>query len=81
MPDVSQLHSHFHDAWSLRQGTDLVDRPRYTPTTTFETFPLPDGLSPDIPAADYAKVPNAETIADASRRLVELRYRWMNPPD
>ena len=29
------LHSRFHEAWSLRLGTSLEDRPRYTPTTTF----------------------------------------------
>jgi hypothetical protein len=27
-------------------GTSLEDRPRYTPTTTFETFPFPTGLTP-----------------------------------
>jgi type II restriction/modification system DNA methylase subunit YeeA len=40
------LHSRFHELWSLRMGTSLEDRPRYTPTTTFETFPFPDGLTP-----------------------------------
>ena len=75
------LHSRFHEAWSLRLGTSLEDRPRYTPTTTFETFPFPDGLSPDIPAADYADDPRAIAIADATRRLVELRDRWLNPPE
>ena len=63
------LHSRFHEAWSLRLGTSLKDRPRYTPTTTFETFPFPDGLSPDIPAADYAGDPRAVAIAGAARRL------------
>ena len=33
--------------------------PRYTPTTTFETFPFPPGLTPNIPAADYADNPHA----------------------
>ena len=75
------LHSRFHEAWSLRLGTSLEDRPRYTPTTTFETFPFPEGLSPDIPAADYADDPRAAAIADAARRLVELRDRWLNPPE
>ena len=37
------LHSRFHQVWSLRMGTSLEDRPRYTPTTTFETFPFPEG--------------------------------------
>ena len=75
------LHSRFHEAWSLRLGTSLVDGPRYTPTTTFETFPFPKGLSPDIPASEYANDPRAIAIAEAARRLVELRDRWLNPPE
>ena len=75
------LHSRFHEAWSLRLGTSLEDRPRYTPTTTFETFPFPEGLSPDIPASDYANDPRAVAIAEAARRLIELRDRWLNPPE
>ena len=46
----ASCNSRFHEAWSLRLGTSLEDRPRYTPTTTFETFPFPEGLSPDLPA-------------------------------
>ena len=75
------LHSRFHEAWSLRLGTSLEDRPRYTPTTTFGTFPFPDSLTPDISAADYAEDPRAVAIAEAARRLVELRDRWLNPPE
>ena len=75
------LHSRFHEAWSLRLGTSLEDRPRYTPTTTFETFPFPDGLSPDIPSAEFADDPRAIEIGDAARRLTELRERWLNPPE
>ena len=75
------LHSRFHEAWSLRLGTSLEDRPRYTPTTTFGTFPFPDGLSPDIPAQAYAQDPRAQAVAAAARHLVELRNRWLNPPE
>ena len=75
------LHSRFHEAWSLRLGTSLVEGPRYTPTTTFETFPFPEGLSPDVPASDYANDPRAIAIAEAARRLVELRDRWLNPTE
>ena len=77
------LHSRFHEAWSLRLGTWLGkgNDPRYTPTTTFETFPFPEGLSPDIPAAGYAGDSRAQAIAEAARRLVELRDRWLNPPE
>ncbi|MDJ0447300.1 DNA methyltransferase [Methylocystis sp. JR02] len=75
------LHSRFHEAWSLRLGTSLEDRPRYTPTTTFETFPFPEGLTPNIPAADYADDPRAQRIAEAARALDEARRNWLNPPD
>ena len=60
------LHSRFHEAWSLRQGTSLEDRPRYTPTTTFETFPFPKGLAPNIPASTYANLPHAFLIGRSS---------------
>ena len=75
------LHSRFHELWSLRLGTSLEDRPRYTPTTTFATFPFPQGLTLDIPAADYAEDPCAIAIAEAARRLVELRDHWLNPSE
>ena len=46
----------------------MEDRPRYTPTTTFETFPFP---RPD----DEQR----EAIAAAAKRLNELRENWLNP--
>ena len=55
--------------------------PRYTPSTTFETFPFPEGLTPDIPAEQYADDPRAQKIAAAAKRLDELRNNWLNPPD
>ena len=32
-------------------------------------------------ATDYVVDPRANAIADAARRLVELRDRWLNPPE
>jgi len=77
------LHSRFHELWALRMGTFLGvgNDPRYTPSTTFETFPFPEGLTPNIPAADYAADPRAQKIAAAAARLNELRENWLNPPD
>lgn len=77
------LHSRFHELWSLRMGTFLGvgNDPRYTPSTTFETFPFPEGLTPDIPAADYAADSRAQSIATAAARLNELRENWLNPAD
>jgi type II restriction/modification system DNA methylase subunit YeeA len=75
------LHSRFHESWALRLGSSLEDRPRYTPSTTFETFPFPNGLTPNIPATDYAGDPRAVAIAAAAKRLNELRENWLNPND
>ena len=77
------LHSRFHELWALRMGTFLGvgNDPRYTPSTTFETFPFPDGLTPDTPAEDYAADPRAIAIADAARTLNARREAWLNPPD
>jgi type II restriction/modification system DNA methylase subunit YeeA len=59
----------------------LEDRPRYTCSTTFDTFAFPEGLTPNIPAKDYADDPRAVAIAKAAKRLDELRNAWLNPPD
>jgi len=83
------LHSRFHELWSLRLGTSLEDRPRYTPTTTFETFPFPAGLTPrdTAPVLGQPTPPclagevTAANIAAAARRLNELRENWLNPPE
>lgn len=77
------LHSRFHELWSLRLCTWLGvgNDPRYTPTTTFETFPFPEGLTPNIPASAYADDPRAIAISKAAVRLNELRENWLNPAD
>ncbi|AUB80318.1 class I SAM-dependent DNA methyltransferase [Candidatus Thiodictyon syntrophicum] len=88
------LHSRFHELWSLRMGTSLEDRPRYTPTTTFETFPFPPGLNPadtagPTEALDSGVILPPEApdrraaalgIAEAAYRLNALREAWLNPP-
>jgi type II restriction/modification system DNA methylase subunit YeeA len=68
------LSSRFHVLWSLGVCSSLEDRPRYTSTTCFETFPFPPGLSPRDRGHD-------EAIAAAARELNELRENWLNPPE
>ena len=82
------LHSRFHELWSLRLGTSLEDRPRYTPTTCFETFPFPAHLTPKDTADWRGKIPAdcpvkavAEKIAVAAEKLNSLREAWLNPPE
>src|ERR1035437_3362670 len=60
------LHSRVHEAWALAQGTQLETRPRYTPTTTFETFPFPRPTEKQ-----------RLSISAAATRLVELRDMWL----
>lgn len=74
------LHSRFHEMWSLRQGTSLEDRPRYTPSTTFYPFPFPEGLTPDLPSSVYYESSPARDIASAAASLNERREAWLNPP-
>lgn len=74
------LHSRFHEMWSLRLGTALEDRPRYTPTTTFETFPFPAGLTPNLKPSEYTNL-HADEIASIAAKLNELRENWLNPPE
>ena len=70
------LQSAIHEMWSLRMGTQLEDRPRYTPTTCFETFPLPWP-----PGSEPAGSPLCQRIAAAAQALNEQRERWLNPPE
>lgn len=77
------LSSRIHEVWTLAMcmwigaGNDVT----YSPTMTFETFPFPDGLTPDIPAADYEDDPRSEAITTAAQQFYQLRENWVNPPD
>ena len=72
------LHSRFHELWSLKLGTSLEDRPRYTPTTCFETFPFPAGLNPKN---NLASTHTNSDISIAAKRLNDLRESWLNPAE
>jgi type II restriction/modification system DNA methylase subunit YeeA len=74
------LHSCIHEVWARAQGTQLREVEsgfRYTPSSTFETFPFPwpPGREPE------ENNPVVESIAAAARELVEKRDVWLNPPD
>ncbi len=69
------LHSRIHEVWARAQGTQLREAEsgcRYTPTTSFETFPLPwpPGLEPTTD-------PRYTAIAAAARELVAKRDAWL----
>jgi type II restriction/modification system DNA methylase subunit YeeA len=65
------LHSCVHELWARGLGTQLREVEsgfRYTPTTTFETFPFPE-------PTDELRL----EIAAAAESLVALRDGWLNP--
>jgi len=68
------LQSKVHELWALWLGTALEDRPRYTSSTTFETFPLPWP-----PGTEPQDDPRLGTVAAAARELVQKRDAWLNP--
>jgi type II restriction/modification system DNA methylase subunit YeeA len=66
------LHSSVHELWARSPGTQLREVEsgfRYTPTTTFETFPFPE-------ASEDAKA----EISEAAKTLDALRRGWLDPP-
>src|SRR5436305_659893 len=56
-------------------GTALEDPARYTPKTTFGTYPFPWP-----PGNEPAGDPRVEAIARAARELAEKCGAWLNPP-
>ncbi len=75
------LHSRFHEAWSLRLGSTLEDRPRYPTAAAFYTFPFPDWLNLNVHTNENMMAPCMLAITEAARNLVTLRDRWLNPPE
>ena len=62
------LQSRVHMLWASAMGTQLETRPRYTPTTCFETFPFP-----------HPTDTQRDAIAAAAAELNRLREGWLNP--
>lgn len=90
------LQTRFHDLWTLRLCTYLGvgNDPRYTPSTTFETFSFPEGLTPtdtlgqaqpegdlQLPPVASTYLPAARAIATAAQHLNTLRDNWLNPAE
>jgi type II restriction/modification system DNA methylase subunit YeeA len=67
------LQSRPHEVWARSTGTQLREQEsgfRYTPTTSFETFPFPTATQKQQWA-----------ISIAAKDLDELRETWLNPKE
>ena len=70
------LNSRLHLVWALRQGTQLETRPRYTPTTCFETFPFPWPPATPLSKLNRAETAHHAAISAAAATLNALRSEW-----
>src|SRR5208282_2521060 len=70
------LHSRLHEVWALKLGTRLETRPRYTPTTCFETFPFPEPTDAQgIGSVRYPRlVPKDAHVFDLAKRTLTRLY-------
>ena len=77
------LHSRIHEIWSTAQGNRLGagNQRRYNISFTFETFPFPEGLTPNLPASSYVADLRAANIAEAASALERSRRAWLYPPE
>ncbi len=81
------LHSRIHEVWALRMGTHLETRPRYTPTSCFETFPLPEcvwpagGCGAGVPPASGQPDVSSATKKSRKKNTVEAASRRFSPTD
>lgn len=75
------LSSRIHAVWARAHGNQLGvgNQGRYNATRTFLTFPFPEGLTPDVLAADDTDDPKSVAVAEAAMRLNELRENWLAP--
>ena len=75
------LQSRLHEVWSLSLCTWLGvgNDPRYTPTTTFDTFPFPEGVDLNSPLGTDCSANRLQGVAATAKRLNELRENWLNP--
>ena len=67
------LHSRVHEVWARATGTQLREVEsgfRYTPSSTFDTFPFPEPSAAQCAA-----------ITQAAQTLNVERSRWLNPPE
>jgi hypothetical protein len=73
------LQSSVHEAWARRLATQVRDSEsgcRYTPSSTFETFPFPWP-----PGSEPQDMPLVQAISAAARDLVAQRDKWLSPLD
>ena len=73
---IGVLHSRVHEVWSLATSSrhGVGNDPTYNNSSCFRTFPFPWP-----PGQEPTDDPRVQVIAQAAKKLVEKRDRWLNP--
>lgn len=85
LPEYSSfaaLQSRVHEAWVHLYRSSLVERPRYTPSDCFETFPLPPGFRTDPRLEDVGRAyyeHRAELMKRRGEGLTKTYNRFHDP--
>ena len=75
------LQSRIHTTWAVAVGSQLEDRPTYTPTTCFETFPFPEPTGEQREAVALAAAELNRLRENDTRTLTNLynaRPTWLD---
>ncbi|MDN3556614.1 Eco57I restriction-modification methylase domain-containing protein [Halomonas maura] len=84
MADFCTIHSRFHEEWALFFGSYQEDRPVYTPSDCFETFPFPslrDHAELLEAAADEYFNFREELMTSNNQGLTKTYNRFHNPDE
>jgi type II restriction/modification system DNA methylase subunit YeeA len=75
------LQSRVHEVWALSKSSKLRIDFRYTPSSTFETFPFPWPLNLPGERLSAEQSRHHAAISAAAKALDDTRSRWLSPPE
>jgi hypothetical protein len=80
---MTVLHSQLHENWARFFGSTLEDRPVYTPSDCFETFPLPDNFETNssLEAAGKAYYEFRASLMVRNNEGLTKTYNRFHDPD
>jgi len=81
--DIATLQARPHEIWALFFGSSLEDRPIYTPSECFETFPFPhaDGKLGGLTQAGQAYYEARAEVMERNNEGLTKTYNRFHDPD
>jgi len=75
------LQSEIHNKWALLYGMSLENRPRYTPTDCFETFPFPESTNSLEQVGEMYYLARHQIMLGMKEGLTKTYNRVHNPAE